>query len=124
MTEKLDPIVALKTTFLRQQVRILSQPLRPSERWKSGSDLPEENVGISVKRGLFTFFEMLRQLLICPANEIVRRHNNSVYDGVAIRNVARQIDELYWQSTNPEDPLYGEEEDEVVMQGDDLTTDE
>lgn len=53
MTEKLDPIVALKTTFLRQQVRVLSQPLRPSERWKNGNDLPEEEVGIAVKRGWF-----------------------------------------------------------------------
>jgi hypothetical protein len=52
MTEKLDPILALKTTFIRQQLRVLSQPLRPSERWKKGSDLPEEDVGIAVKRGM------------------------------------------------------------------------
>lgn len=54
----------------------------------------------------------------------MKRHNNSVYDGVAVRNVARQIDELYWQSTNPEDPLYGEDNDEVLRQGDDLTRNE
>jgi hypothetical protein len=52
MAEKLDPIVALKTAFLRQQVRVLSQPLRPSERWKNGSNLADEDVGIAVKRGL------------------------------------------------------------------------
>lgn len=53
MAENADPILALKTTFLRQQVRVLSQPLRPSERWKKGSDLPEEEVGIAVKRGSY-----------------------------------------------------------------------
>lgn len=58
------------------------------------------------------------------ANDIVKRHNNSVYDGVAIRNLATQIDQLYWQATTPEDPLYGEDLDEVLRQGDDLTTDE
>jgi len=58
------------------------------------------------------------------ANEIVRRHNNSVYDGIAIRNVARQIDELYWQSSNPEDEVVGEEGDEILRVGDDLTADE
>lgn len=53
MAKPADPILALKTTFLRQQVRILSQPLRPSERWKKGSDLTEEDVGIAVKRGSY-----------------------------------------------------------------------
>ncbi|KAE9961939.1 hypothetical protein BLS_001092 [Venturia inaequalis] len=108
MVENADPILALKTTFLRQQVRVLSQPLRPSERWKKGSDLPEEEVGIAVKR----------------ANDIVRRHNNSVYDGIAIRNLATQIDRLYWKSTNPEDPLYDEDVDAVSRQGDDFTRDD
>ncbi|TLD28042.1 hypothetical protein E2P81_ATG06388 [Venturia nashicola] len=108
MTETEDPLLALKTTFLRQQVRILSQPLKPSERWKKGSDLPEEDVRIAVKR----------------ANDIVRRHNSSVYDGIAIRNLATQIDRLYWQSTTPDDPLYGEDADGVLRQGDDLTRDE
>lgn len=58
------------------------------------------------------------------ANDIVRRHNNSVYDGIAIRNLATQIDRLYWKSTNPEDPLYDEDVDAVSRQGDDLTRDE
>lgn len=58
------------------------------------------------------------------ANDIVRRHNNTIYDGIAIRNLARQIDELHWQSSNPEDPLYGEDAEEILRQGDDLTRDE
>jgi hypothetical protein len=78
-------------------------------------------LGLLSKEVCLVFSAMNELLLICLANEIVRRHNNSVYDGVAIRNVARQIDELYWQSTNPEDPLYGEDEDEPLRVGDDLT---
>jgi hypothetical protein len=58
------------------------------------------------------------------ANEIVRRHNSSVYDRTAIHNVAQQIDSLYWQLTNPEDLLYGEDEDEVLRRNDDLTAEE
>lgn len=54
MAENTEPILALKATFLRHQVRVLSQPLRPSETWKKGSDLPEEDVGIAVKRGPYS----------------------------------------------------------------------
>lgn len=53
MAEKSESIIALKTIFLRQQVRVLTQPLQPSERWRKGSDLPEEVVAIAVKRGLY-----------------------------------------------------------------------
>ena len=59
------------------------------------------------------------------ANEKVRRHNKTVYDRIAIRHVAEQIDELYWQAAEPYDlldgELYGED---ILRQDDDLTSDE
>ncbi|QDS76183.1 hypothetical protein FKW77_008074 [Venturia effusa] len=66
----------------------------------------------------------LRGLGLEKANVIMRRHNNSVYDDTAIGNLARQIDALYWQTTDPEDPLYDQDADDVLRQGDDLTRDE
>jgi hypothetical protein len=59
------------------------------------------------------------------ANQIARRHNNAVFDRTAIRNTAKQIENLYWQDGRPE--LSDEEDDddeELIRQGDDLTTDE
>lgn len=58
------------------------------------------------------------------ANDMVTRHNKSIYDSTAIQHLARQIDTLYWQSSNPDDSLYGENEGGVLRQGDDLTRDE
>lgn len=58
------------------------------------------------------------------ANDMVTRRNKSIYDSTAMQHLARQIDTLYWQSSNPDDPLYGENEGEILRQGDDLTRDE
>lgn len=59
------------------------------------------------------------------ANQIVRRHNSSVYDRVAVSNVATQIEQLFWFASEPEDLLAGEGgEDGVLRLGDDLTEDE
>ena len=58
------------------------------------------------------------------ANQIVRRHNNSVYDRVAISNVATQIEQLFWYESEPGDLFGGEGEGEgsdgVLRVGDDL----
>lgn len=57
-----------------------------------------------------------------PANQIVRRHNNAVYDRVAVSNVATQIEQLFWYSSEPDDLLGGErhESDGVLRVGDDV----
>jgi hypothetical protein len=56
------------------------------------------------------------------ANQIIRRHNNAVYDRVAVSNVATQIEQLFWYSSEPEDLLGGErrEGDGLLRVGDDV----
>lgn len=57
-------------------------------------------------------------------NRVVRRHNTSTYDELAIRAIAEQIDTLYWEASAPdldeEDELFND--DELVRHGDDFTT--
>ena len=57
-----------------------------------------------------------------PANQILRRHNESAYDRVAVSNVATQIEQLFWFSSEPEDLLMGDSggDDGVLRRGDDL----
>jgi hypothetical protein len=59
------------------------------------------------------------------ANQIVRRHNNSVFDRITVRNVAKQIENLHWEDGMPDLSDEDDDEDEDLMRhGDDLTTDE
>lgn len=57
------------------------------------------------------------------ANQIVRRHNNSVYDRVAISNVTTQIEQAFWFASGPGDSLLGGGEEGVLRVGDDLGED-
>ena len=40
MSSDSGTVVALKSAFLRSQIRILSQPLQPTDRWRESSDIP------------------------------------------------------------------------------------
>jgi Kinetochore complex Fta4 of Sim4 subunit, or CENP-50 len=57
------------------------------------------------------------------ANLRLRRHNKSVYDSLAIRSIAEQIDSLYWNAAEPENPMFDADnaDDDVIRKGDDLT---
>ena len=37
MSDKTPTVIALKSSFLRTQTRILSQPLQPSQQWRDNS---------------------------------------------------------------------------------------
>ncbi|KAF2426271.1 hypothetical protein EJ08DRAFT_638083 [Tothia fuscella] len=101
-------IIASKTQFLGAQVRILSQPLKASEKWKDGAAFPEGE---------------LRDVMRA-ANQILRRHNNTVYDRIAMRNCAKQIESLYWEEGAPDlSDEDDEDDDDIVRRGEDLTTD-
>ncbi|KAJ9638923.1 hypothetical protein H2201_004551 [Coniosporium apollinis] len=107
-----NTVVALKTSFIRTQTRILSQPLQPSDRWRDSNHdvggLSEANVK-----------EAMREV-----NRLLRRHTKSAYSSIAIRHVAEQIDKLYWEAGAPE--FYADEtpSQNGVKQYDDLTSDE
>jgi hypothetical protein len=36
------------------------------------------------------------------ANRLLRRHNKSAYDALAIRTTAEQIDNMYWEAAAPD----------------------
>ncbi|OCL13675.1 hypothetical protein AOQ84DRAFT_332231 [Glonium stellatum] len=113
-------IIALKSSFLRTQTRILSQQLQPSERWLGG-DEGTGNIPESIIR------DVTREV-----NRRLRRHTKVAYGSLSIRHVAEQIDELYWSSAAPDLGLqdseaeYDEEEtiSNVLRVGDNLRLDE
>jgi len=37
-----DTVISLKESFLRTQVRLLSQPLQPSRNWRDRAPVPEQ----------------------------------------------------------------------------------
>ncbi|KZF19638.1 hypothetical protein L228DRAFT_250685 [Xylona heveae TC161] len=83
-----ETVVDLKQAFLRQQVRLLSQPLQISRDWRDRA--PDEGNGPLREK---VVDEVLHKL-----NAIARRHNKSAYSSEALRHVAEQIDALYWES--------------------------
>jgi hypothetical protein len=59
-------------------------------------------------------------------NRTLRRHNDSVYYPLAIRAIAQQIDQLYWESAAPSSSVDGADNDEGAEIGtlDNLARDE
>jgi hypothetical protein len=51
MSAEESTLVATKSSFLRAQVRILSQPLKPSAKWKEGSDFSENELNDVMRNG-------------------------------------------------------------------------
>lgn len=87
MTTSAPTIIDLKTSFLRSQILLLSQPLHPSPEFLT-SISGEENA--------------LRQKSIDEAlyklNGLLKKHNKLSYGPQALRHVAEQVDRLYWNS--------------------------
>ncbi|EKD12875.1 uncharacterized protein L3040_007032 [Drepanopeziza brunnea f. sp. 'multigermtubi'] len=81
-------IIDLKTAFLRSQIILLSQPLRPSPTFTASNSSAEENA--------------LRQKAIDDAllklNHQLKQHNKLAYGPQAQRHVAEQVDMLYWNA--------------------------
>lgn len=87
MSTAVPTIIDLKISFLRSQILLLSQPLRPSNAFQS-SISAEENT--------------LRQRAIDEAlhklNVILKKHTKLRYASQAQRHVAEQVDRLYWNA--------------------------
>lgn len=52
MASEESTLIALKANFIRAQVRILSQPLVPSAKWKASSEIPEKELEEVMKQGM------------------------------------------------------------------------
>lgn len=130
MSNEERTVVALKSSFLRTQIRILSQPLQPSQRWRDNSRQSgtltdgaiadatregEAHVGSSGRFYADTCASVNRQL---------RRHTKAAYSSLAVRHVAEQIDQLYWDAAAPDVDVedFDDPEDGILRVGDDLTS--
>ncbi|KAI9374967.1 kinetochore Sim4 complex subunit Fta4 [Aspergillus egyptiacus] len=83
-------ISELKSSFIRSQVRILSESLEAPEDWRSYAAEPAEE-GLSDK----VVGDVLQKL-----NAALKQHNRIVYSSQAIQHVAQQITSLYWSSVS------------------------
>ena len=88
-------VLDAKAAFLRQQIRLLSQPLQPSASWRDlapsdTDDLPD----LSTKT---------IDAVMARVNEKLKQHNKNVYSALSQRHVAEQIDALYWNQVVEED---------------------
>ncbi|KAI9663827.1 MAG: hypothetical protein M1821_007317 [Bathelium mastoideum] len=103
-----NTVIALKSAFLKAQIRILLQPLQIPPQWsKDDRDLP-----------LGTIEDVLRHV-----NRLLRQHVKAAYSALAIRHVAEQIDKLYWNAAEPS--LQSDEAVDGIPRRDaDLTLDE
>ncbi|KAE8401779.1 kinetochore Sim4 complex subunit Fta4 [Aspergillus pseudonomiae] len=83
-------ISELKSSFIRAQVRILSESLEAPEDWRSYATASEED-DLSDK----VVGDVLQKL-----NSALKQHNRIVYSSQAIQHVAQQVASLYWTSVN------------------------
>jgi hypothetical protein len=81
-----------KAAFLRQQVRLLSQPLQPSKSWRDFA--PETETSLS---------DATVSAVMVRVNEKLKQHNKNVYSALSQRHVAEQIDALYWNEVQEQD---------------------
>lgn len=90
--ESSTTLLDAKAAFLRQQVRLLSQPLQPSKSWRDFA--PETETSLS---------DATVSAVMARVNEKLKQHNKNVYFGLSQRHVAEQIDELYWNEVQEQD---------------------
>ncbi|GAM42940.1 hypothetical protein TCE0_044f17354 [Talaromyces pinophilus] len=89
--EKSRTISEIKTSFIRNQIRILSAPIAPQEGWRDFAPETEDDLSDKVVE------EVVQKL-----NTTLKQHNRVVYSNQAIQHVARQIESLYWESVKNE----------------------
>ncbi|KAH8698438.1 kinetochore complex Fta4 of Sim4 subunit, or CENP-50-domain-containing protein [Talaromyces proteolyticus] len=89
--ENLRTISELKASFIRNQVRILSASLSPQEGWRDYAPETEDNLS-----------EKVVEEALLKFNAILKQHNRVVYSNQAIQHIARQIENLYWESVKRE----------------------
>ncbi|KKK12690.1 kinetochore protein [Aspergillus ochraceoroseus] len=83
-------ISELKSSFIRTQVRILSESLEAPEDWRSyAAESTEEELNDKVVG------DVLQKL-----NAALKQHSRIVYSSQAVQHVAQQITSLYWSSVS------------------------
>ncbi|KAJ5097194.1 hypothetical protein N7456_007915 [Penicillium angulare] len=85
-------ISELKSTFIWNQVRILSENLEPPEDWR--------NYAVETEDGALP--DKVIQDVLHKVNWEAKQHNRVVYPSQAIHHVAHQIANLYWASVSQE----------------------
>ncbi|CAK45542.1 uncharacterized protein An08g05700 [Aspergillus niger] len=95
--ESTRTISELKSSFIRAQVRILSEGLEPAEDWRNYAAETEED-DLSDK----VVGDVLQKL-----NAALKQHSRIVYSSQAVQHVAQQITSLYWSSVTQAIPNPG-----------------
>lgn len=117
-------ISELKSAFVRNQVRILSESLELPQDWRNYAveieegDLGEKVIEDVLHKGMFPVCRdtgFIREIIefscasvkkasvkLSPVNAAAKQHNRVVYSSQAIHHVAHQIATLYWSSISEE----------------------
>ncbi|KAL7267381.1 hypothetical protein RUND412_010036 [Rhizina undulata] len=93
-----------KKSFLSSQLRLLSTPLEPPRNWQH--KLPESEHG--------DLSESVLEQVLYKLNVVARKHHKLAYSAQLLRQVAEQIDALYWERSDRE------EGEDVLRRGTDL----
>ncbi|PKY08840.1 putative kinetochore protein fta4 [Aspergillus campestris IBT 28561] len=88
--ESTRTITELKSSFIRAQIRILSERIEPPEDWRSYATGNEED----------ELREKVVEDVIQKFNTTLKQHNRIVYPSQAVQHVAQQISSLYWSSVS------------------------
>ncbi|OAX80416.1 hypothetical protein ACJ72_05251 [Emergomyces africanus] len=103
-------ITEIKSSFVRNQIRILSVALSPSENWRDYGPSSEDDIP-----------DKLVEDVLQKLNATLKKHNRAAFSSQAIHHVARQIESLYWGSIDLE--TSGElSQGLVIEKGTDLTS--
>ncbi|KAI9705057.1 MAG: hypothetical protein M1836_006840 [Candelina mexicana] len=87
-----DTVIETKGSFLRSQIRLLSNPLAPPRNWQDRAPAAEEG----------DLREKIVAEVLYKLNTLHRRHTKSAYSSQPLRHVAEQIDRLYWEAGAPQ----------------------
>ncbi|EYE92406.1 kinetochore subunit FTA4 family protein [Aspergillus ruber CBS 135680] len=82
----------LKASFIRAQVRILSESLEPAENWRDYA-VETEEADLSNK----VVDDVMQKV-----NATLKQHNRIVYSSQAIHHVTQQVASLYWSAVSQE----------------------
>jgi hypothetical protein len=80
-------IIELKTSFLRSQILLLSQPLKPSSEFL-----------ISISEAENALRQEAIDEALYKLNGLLKKHIKLSYGPQALRHVAEQVDSLYWNA--------------------------
>ncbi|EXJ95146.1 hypothetical protein A1O1_00265 [Capronia coronata CBS 617.96] len=114
MDDHSQSITALKSAFIRSQVRHLSTPLEASTPWREfATRVGNEGGGVGSHLS-----DKVIEHIVSKVNEKIKHHNRMLYSQQSQRHVAEQIETLYWNILSTERQRAEEQERENELEPD------